>query len=281
MEQAIALALQEDIGSGDASANSVVPADLMLEHRLALKQDGVIAGLAVMQRVLAAVDGRIECECLLADGAAAQAGDVAAVLRGPARSVLTAERTALNFMQRMSGVATLTRRFVQAVEGTGAVILDTRKTAPGLRVFDKQAVVLGGGSNHRFGLFDMIMIKDNHIAAAGGITAAVALARKWPNQLPIEVEVATIQQLEEVLTLDVDRVMLDNMDNDTMRQAVKLTAGRVELEASGNVNLETVRAIAETGVQYISVGSLTHSVMALDIHLMTDGFDSSSMTRQQ
>ena len=184
---------------------------------------------------------------------------------GPAHILLTAERVALNFVQRMSGIATLTRRYVEAAQGTGAVILDTRKTAPGLRLFDKRAVALGGGKNHRFGLFDMALIKDNHIAAAGGITPAVQGIRGRFEGVAIEVEVADLTQLEEALTLDVDRILLDNMTTEQIGEAVTVTGGRTSLEASGGVNLENVAAIAATGVDFISVGALTHSVPALDI----------------
>ena len=184
---------------------------------------------------------------------------------GPAQILLTAERVALNFVQRMSGIATLTRRYVEAAQGTGAVILDTHKTAPGLRLFDKRAVALGGGKNHRFGLFDMALIKDNHIAAAGGITPAVQGIRGRFEGVAIEVEVADLTQLEEALTLDVDRILLDNMTTEQIGEAVTVTGGRTFLEASGGVNLENVAAIAATGVDFISVGALTHSVPALDI----------------
>ena len=273
MDAVIQLALWEDIGSGDVSSQAIIPDTASLAHRCAVKQDGIIAGLSVMQKVAAAVDSRIECELFAADGDEVRAGTLLAALRGPARSVLTAERTALNFLQRMSGIATAARAFVQAVEGTGAVILDTRKTAPGLRFFDKLAVRLGGAQNHRFGLYDMIMIKDNHIVAAGGIRQAIEQAagfrRQSGRELPIEVEVASLDQLREVLSLPVDRIMLDNMSLTGMREAVALVGGKVELEASGNVSLQTVRGIAETGVDFISVGSLTHSVIALDIHLLS------------
>jgi nicotinate-nucleotide pyrophosphorylase (carboxylating) len=246
------------------------------------------------------VDERIALQARMKDGHALSKGDIVATVEGPAASILTAERTALNFLQRMSGIATLTRRYVEAVAGTRAVILDTRKTAPGLRLLDKWAVRLGGGQNHRLGLYDMVLIKDNHIAAAGGITQAVERVRRrnrpglrpepCPEQgrraveglgpepldyaqdvrvegLAVEVEVKSLAELEEALALSVDRIMLDNMDLDEMRRAVEMTAGRVPLEASGNVTLENVAAIAATGVDYISVGALTHSVKALDISL--------------
>lgn len=268
--QIIRRALDEDIGPGDVTSQWTLPAELELEGKLLAKADGVVAGLTVAAAVFHLVDERVRFISLCQDGQRARAGDVLAVVQGPARAVLGAERTALNFLQRMSGIATAARRYVDAVAGTGAVILDTRKTAPGLRVLDKWAVRLGGGQNHRFGLFDMVLIKDNHIAAAGGITQAVARVRAH-NQagLPVEVEVKSLTELEEALAIQppLDRIMLDNMDLETMRRAVEMTAGRVPLEASGGVSLERVRAIAETGVDYISVGALTHSVTALDISL--------------
>ena len=193
------------------------------------------------------------------------AGTFIAHAAGPAQVLLTGERVALNFVQRMSGIATLTRCYVEAAQGTGAVILDTRKTAPGLRLFDKRAVALGGGKNHRFGLFDMALIKDNHIAAAGGITPAVQGIRGRFEGVVIEVEVADLTQLEEALSLDVDRILFDNMTTEKIGEAVTVTGGRTSLEASGGVNLENVAAIAATGVDFISVGALTHSVPALDI----------------
>ena len=199
------------------------------------------------------------------DGERVAAGSVVASASGPAQLLLTAERVALNFVQRMSGIATLTRRYVEAAQGTKAVILDTRKTAPGLRVFDKRAVMLGGGLNHRFGLFDMALVKDNHIAAAGGITAAVEGIRGRYEGLEIEVEVSDLAQLDEALALDVDRILLDNMTTGQIREAVSITAGQTPLEASGGISLENVAAVAATGVDYISVGALTHSVPALDI----------------
>jgi nicotinate-nucleotide pyrophosphorylase (carboxylating) len=203
---------------------------------------------------------------LVEEGAQVSAGTHLAKVSGPARTLLTGERVALNFLQRMSGIATATSRYVAAVAGTRARILDTRKTVPGLRLLDKWAVVLGGGHNHRIGLYDMAMIKDNHITAAGGITAAVERVRqRWGDQLPVEVEVGNLEQLREALALQVDQIMLDNMGLAEMAAAVNLVNGRVTLEASGNVSLETVAAIAATGVDYISVGKLTHSVEALDI----------------
>ncbi|RME85405.1 MAG: carboxylating nicotinate-nucleotide diphosphorylase [Caldilineae bacterium] len=268
IDEIIRCALTEDIGSGDITTESIIPADASYRGRFIAKADGVVAGLAVASRVFRLLDERIVFHPAVADGAAVSAHTEIARISGPGRAILGGERTALNLLQRMSGIATQTRAYVQAVAGTGAVILDTRKTAPGLRRLDKMAVRLGGGSNHRFGLFDMVLIKDNHIAAVGSITEAVRRVRACDNlHRPIEVEVSDLEQLREALALSVDRIMLDNMSLDVMREAVRITAGRVPLEASGNVSLATVAAIAATGVDYISVGALTHSVTALDISL--------------
>ena len=261
-------ALVEDVGSGDVTTLNTVPADAILRGTLLVKADGVVAGLAVFQRVFKLVDARVEIDLQVADGESVQRGQIIATIDGPGQAILTGERLALNILQRMSGIATETRRYVDAVTGTQAVILDTRKTAPGLRVLDKLAVRLGGGQNHRFGLYDMAMIKDNHIAAVGSITEAVRRVRAGdPLGRPIEVEVTDLDQLHEALELDVDRILLDNMSTDLMAKAVTIAAGRTPLEASGGVNLDTVAAIATTGVDYISVGALTHSVTALDISL--------------
>lgn len=260
-------ALDEDAGDrGDVTTIATIPEDLQYTGTMLAKAPGVVAGLVVAQQSFLQVDPSVEFTALVEDGAHVVPGMHIAKVTGPARALLTGERIALNFLQRMSGIATATSRYVAAVAGTRARILDTRKTVPGLRLLDKWAVVLGGGHNHRIGLYDMAMIKDNHIAAAGGITAAVARVRAhWGHQLPVEVEVGNLEQLAEALTLDVDQIMLDNMGLEAMRQAVEITAGRVPLEASGNVSLETVAAIAATGVDYISVGKLTHSVEAMDI----------------
>jgi nicotinate-nucleotide pyrophosphorylase (carboxylating) len=260
-------ALDEDAGDkGDVTTLATIPADLHYTGTMIAKAEGVVAGLVVARQSFLQVDPTVQFTALVEDGAHVTPGTQIAKVVGPARALLTGERIALNFLQRMSGIATATSRYVAAVAGTRARILDTRKTVPGLRLLDKWAVVLGGGHNHRIGLYDMAMIKDNHIAAAGGITAAVERVRSvWGKQLPVEVEVSNLEQLAEALTLDVDQIMLDNMGLDAMAAAVQMTAGRVPLEASGNVSLETVAAIAATGVDYISVGKLTHSVEALDI----------------
>jgi len=260
--------LQEDIGGGDVTSRWTIAAESRVCAQFLVKAEGVVAGLAVAQMVFAQIDSGVLFSELIADGTPVRPGDIVAKVEGPGRAILSGERTALNFMQRMSGIATLTRRYVEAVSGTRAVILDTRKTAPGIRILDKWAVRLGGGQNHRMGLYDMVLIKDNHIVACGGITAAVQRVQAQNTQhLPVEVEVKDLDELQEALRLDVDRIMLDNMSLEYMRQAVQVTNGRIPLEASGNVNLKTVGAIAATGVDYISVGELTHSVKALDISL--------------
>jgi len=263
-------ALEEDLGEGDVTSLWTLPADSVLEGTFLVKANGVLSGMAVVAGVFVLVDHRIEFTPLASDGDAVSAGDIIGSVRGPGVSILTAERTALNFLQRMSGIATLTRRYVDATAGTRAIILDTRKTVPGLRALDKWAVRSGGGQNHRFGLFDMVMVKDNHIAGAGGIAEAVTGVRASNHAgLPVEVEVKSLDELREALALNppLDRIMLDNMSPAIMQQAVEMTAGRVPLEASGGVNLQTVAEIAATGVDYISVGALTHSVTALDISL--------------
>lgn len=265
--EAIQRALREDIGAGDVTSNSIIPADAVMTGQIIAKQSGVIAGLDVAQAVFAALDPRVEFTALVEEGARVENRQVVSRLAGPAVSLLTGERTALNFLGRVSGIATLTRQFVDAVAGTRAVILDTRKTVPGLRMLDKLAVARGGGQNHRIGLYDMILIKDNHIDFAGGITAAVERARAAHTGLEIEVEARTLAHVQEALELGVERILLDNMSLETMRQAVVLNVGRAKLEASGNVTLETARAIAETGVDYISSGALTHSAKVFDVSL--------------
>ncbi len=266
--EAVARALAEDIGTGDVTSQWVLPPELGGRGHFLVKEAGVIAGLEVAAEVFRQVDPEVSWRTLIPDGSAVGPGDVVAEVAGRAQSLLSAERVALNFLQRMSGIASLARRYVEAVQGTRAIILDTRKTVPGLRVLDKLAVRIGGAANHRFGLFDMVLIKDNHIAAAGSIRAAVERARAHNRaRLPIEVEVTNLDQLAEALSLGVDRILLDNMDLETMRRAVDYVDGRVELEASGGITLENVAEVAATGVTHISVGALTHSVKALDISL--------------
>lgn len=270
VQSIIQQALDEDLGQGDVTSLWTLSADAILEGRFLAKRDGIVAGMEIVAGVFDLVDRDIEFIPLISDGASVSAGAIIGRVVGRGVSILSAERTALNFLQRMSGIATLTRQYVDAVAGTGAIILDTRKTAPGLRILDKWAVRAGGGQNHRFGLYDMVLIKDNHIAGAGGIRAAVAGVRAHNHaDLPVEVEVKTLDELNDALDIHppLNRIMLDNMPPATMRQAVEITAGRVPLEASGGVSLHTISAIAATGVDYISVGALTHSVAALDISL--------------
>jgi len=263
----IELALAEDIGPGDATSEATLPAELTVEARILAKANGVVAGLPIVEAVLRRVEPRLEVTALARDGDQVAPGQVVMTVRGPARGMLAAERTALNFLQHLSGIATLTRAFVEAVAGTRAVILDTRKTHPGYRVLEKYAVRMGGGQNHRMGLHDMLLVKDNHIAAAGSLTAAVRQARAAYPQLACEVEVKTLEELREALALDVQRIMLDNMGLEMMRAAVEETAGRVALEASGNMSLARVAAVAATGVDFISVGAITHSAPALDFSM--------------
>ena len=260
-------ALAEDIGSGDVTTDSIVPAGASLRGRIIAKQDGVVAGLAIANEVFRTLNREITFESKVGDGSEVNRGAVLAELNGDARALLTGERTALNFLGRMSGIATLTRQFVNAVGGTSAVILDTRKTAPGLRTLDKLAVRFGGGQNHRIGLFDMVLIKDNHIDFAGSISAAVERVRGGGTGLPIEVETRTLENVREALRLGVERILLDNMSPETMRDAVTVANGRAKLEASGNVTLENVFEVAQTGVDYISVGALTHSPRVFDMSL--------------
>ncbi|HKO99753.1 MAG TPA: carboxylating nicotinate-nucleotide diphosphorylase [Pyrinomonadaceae bacterium] len=260
-------ALQEDIGSGDATTDPIVIAGAETEGQIIAKQEGIISGLEVAKAVFQALDANLQFGTTVTDGSRVEAGAVVATLFGSARVMFTAERTALNFLGRMSGIATLTRRFVDAVAGTHARILDTRKTAPGLRMLDKLAVVHGGGYNHRHGLHDMVLIKDNHVDYAGGLEEAVRLIRSSGTELEIEVEVRTLEDLKVGIELGVERILLDNMSVEMMKEAVGINSGRAKLEASGNVTLETVRRIAETGVDYISVGALTHSAPVFDVSL--------------
>lgn len=260
-------ALEEDIGPGDVTTNTIVPADALLRGRIVAKEDGVVAGLEIAKQVMLVLDQRVAFLAQVEDGSKVSRGTVLANLEGPARALLTGERTALNFLGRMSGIATLTRTFVDRVSSTKAVILDTRKTAPGLRATDKLAVRLGGGQNHRTGLFDMVLIKDNHIDFAGSITAAVQRVRASETKLEIEVETRSLDNVREALALGVERILLDNMSIETMREAVAICEGRAKLEASGNVTLDNVLEVAGTGVDYISVGALTHSPAVFDVSL--------------
>jgi nicotinate-nucleotide pyrophosphorylase (carboxylating) len=268
----IEVALMEDIGIGDLTGDAIVGEADLGSAEFLCKEQGVVAGLDVVALVFELCDHSLTVNRRFADGTPVKAGDILAVVDGNARGLLRGERTALNFIQRMSGIATATARYVQAVEGTGAKITDTRKTVPGLRVLDKMAVRLGGGVNHRFGLDDMILIKDNHIVAAGGIVRAVKLCRDYLalNEIAAKVEVETrnLAEVDEALSCrGIDRIMLDNFSVDQMRKAVERIAHAAEVEASGGITLETVRPVAETGDDFISVGALTHSVKGMDISL--------------
>lgn len=269
----IDLALAEDIGPGDVTVEFFVPEETMARGFVLAKETGVLAGAELAREVFRRVDADVEVELLLQDGTGIAPGAYVMEVRGRARSLLSAERTALNFLQRLSGVASKTAQFVQAVKGTGATIIDTRKTTPGWRVLEKAAVVAGGGENHRMGLYDRAMVKDNHLLVEAGVEALQAAARRLKEARPgvaLELEADTLKQVEAFLQIEeVDYVLLDNMENQEMREAVEMRRGgeRPLLEASGGVNLETVREIAETGVEFISVGALTHSAPALDISL--------------
>ncbi len=260
-------ALAEDIATGDVTTDSIVSPESQIASQLVAKQAGIVAGLEVAATVFSLLDNDIQFNALVAEGSRVETGTVLAEVTGSAQAIFTAERTALNFLGRMSGIATLTSRFVEAIKGTHAKILDTRKTAPGLRTIDKLAVKYGGGHNHRHGLYDMVLIKDNHIDYAGGITEAVSRVRASGTPLEIEVEVRTLRELELAMGLGVQRILLDNMSAEMMKAAVQLNAGRAKLEASGNITLENVRRVAETGVDYISIGELTHSAKVFDVSL--------------
>ncbi len=269
VERAVSEALAEDLGLvGDVTTNATIPARTTARAVIAARRAGVVCGNALAEQAFHALDPSTVYKVLKPDGASAGPGDAIAEISGPARAILTGERVALNFMGRMSGIATLTQRYVAAVAGTKASIVDTRKTTPGLRAFEKYAVRCGGGHNHRIGLFDAVLIKDNHIAAAGGIAAAVEAARgACGHMVKIEVEVDTLAQLESVMAYEVDAVLLDNMTPQMLQQAVAIVAGRALTEASGGVTLETVATIARSGVDLISVGALTHSAPVLDLGL--------------
>ena len=264
----VARALAEDIGPGDITTAATVAPDAECRAEIVAKAEGVIAGLGVARLVFGMLDPQIEFHEVVVDGGRVSEGMTVARVSGNTRALLAAERTALNFLQRMSGIASLTAEYVEAAEGTDARIIDTRKTAPGLRLLDKYAVRMGGGRNHRVGLFDGVLIKDNHLRAAGGVGEAVRRARKAAHHLvKVEVEVQTLEEVEEGVAAGADVILLDNMDLDNVSRAVDLVAGRCEIEVSGGVTLETVRALAECGVDYISAGALTHSAPALDLSL--------------
>lgn len=261
-------ALKEDIGTGDITTECCVPEEAQSRAVFRCKQAGVVCGLEVARRVFFLLDPKVQFESKMSEGTKVQVGDVVATISGPSRSILSGERVALNLMQHMSGVATQTARMVERVAGTKAVIVDTRKTTPGMRVLEKYAVRMGGGTNHRFNLADGVLIKDNHIVAAGGITNAVNNARKMvPHTLKIEVETTNFEEIQEALEVGADIIMLDNMSCADMKKAVGLIAGRAKVEASGNMGSRDIREVAEAGVDLISIGALTHSVEALDISL--------------
>lgn len=264
----IAMALEEDLGRGDVTTSATIPSDRKARGKITAKADLTIAGLPLVERVLHAVDPQAGVKLLVAEGSRVKKGEVVLELWGNAAALLIAERTLLNFLQHLSGVATLTRRFVDAVAGTTCKIIDTRKTLPGFRLLDKYAVTQGGGTNHRMGLDDGILIKDNHIAVCGGVGAAVRHARSRASSLlRIEVECTNLQEVQEALDAHADIILLDNMPTTMMREAVLLVKGRALLEASGNMGLDRVREVAETGVDFISVGALTHSAPAVDLSM--------------
>jgi nicotinate-nucleotide pyrophosphorylase (carboxylating) len=262
----ITIALQDDVGEGDITTNNIVPAETKRKAKMVAKADGVIAGLPVAEMVFRKLDPEIVWKPIVNEGAKVKKGDVLVEFYGSYRALLTGERTALNFLQRLSGIATMSAKYADAVKDFQTVILDTRKTLPGFNKLDKYAVKTGGSSNHRHGLHDMVMIKDNHIEVAGGITAAVKAVRtKIDHSIKIEVETTTLEQVQEAINVKVDIIMLDNMDLETMRKGVELIAGRAKVEASGNITIERLRDVAATGVDFISIGALTHSVTAMDI----------------
>ena len=270
IDDLIKLAFAEDIGDGDHTTLCCIPATEMGKSQLIIKEDGVLAGVEIARRVFKAFDPELKMTVFIEDGAEVKKGDIAFVVEGKVQSLLQTERLMLNIMQRMSGIATTTRKYVKQLEGTKTHVLDTRKTTPGMRMIEKEAVRIGGGMNHRIGLFDMILLKDNHVDFAGGISKAINRAHEYLKEkgknLKIEIEVRNFDELEEALqTGGVDRIMLDNFTPENTREAVRRVAGRVELESSGGITFDTLRDYAECGVDYISVGALTHSVKSLDM----------------
>jgi nicotinate-nucleotide pyrophosphorylase (carboxylating) len=266
LERIVHAALAEDIGAGDVTTEATVAADVSGTAALVVKEPGIVCGLRVAELTFRALDPEIGFEAFAQDGDAVEGPAVVARVSGSLRAILTGERVALNFLGRLSGIATLTRQYVDAIAGTGATVLDTRKTTPGLRALEKHAVAAGGGRNHRFGLDDAVLVKDNHLRAAGSISEAVDLVRR-ASDLPVEVECDTLDQVGEALEAGADAILLDNMTPHELHQAVLLVGGRARLEASGGVTLDTIRAVADTGVDEISVGALTHSAPSLDVSL--------------
>ena len=268
VDNLIKTALLEDINYVDITTDYLIPEDQENEAKFLAKADGVLCGIEVAVRVFTLIQPDFQYEVFIHDGEEVKKGDIIAKIKGKTRTILKGERTALNLLQHMSGISSMTNRIVKIVEGTNASIADTRKTLPGMRPLQKYAVTVGGGKNHRFNLSDAAMLKDNHVDAGGGITAAVTKLRtKLGHMAKVELEVRTLDELREALSVDVDVIMLDNMDNDTMREAVKIADGKALLEASGGITEETIRGVAETGVDIISIGALTHSVKAFDISL--------------
>ena len=272
LRQFISAALAEDVGDGDHSTLASIPADARSTAKLLVKDNGILAGVALAKEIFRSVDSDLQMKIFIEDGGEIQNGDIAFTITGSARSILTLERLVLNCMQRMSAIATKTSHYKQIIAGTKAQLLDTRKTTPNFRLLEKWAVVIGGGANHRIGLFDMIMLKDNHIDMAGGISAAINRTKDYlraiNRKLPIEVETRNIAEVRQVLAAGgADIIMLDNMDVNTMREAVAIIGDSCKTEASGGVNEDTIRSIAECGVDYISVGALTHAVRSLDLSL--------------
>jgi nicotinate-nucleotide pyrophosphorylase (carboxylating) len=272
LEKFITAAFVEDVGDGDYSTQASIPAAVKSRARLLVKENGILAGVELAQHIFKLVDPTLSVDVKLEDGSIIKSGDEAYIVEGSARSILTSERLVLNCMQRMSGIATLTHRLVELVKGTKAVLLDTRKTTPNFRLLEKWSVLLGGGQNHRMGLFDMVMLKDNHVDMAGGIEQAILRTKEYlratNRKLKIEIETRTLKEVEEVLRVgNVDIIMLDNMSIDEMKKAVWLIKDRYKTEASGGITEQTIRDVAECGVDYISVGALTHSVKSLDLSL--------------
>ncbi len=270
LRQIIDIALAEDVGSGDITSTLVIDENATLRADFVTREQCVVAGIPVLEEIFVTAGDLVRCDPRVIEGSEVKPGAVIFSVSGSARTILTYERVALNLLQRMCGVATITRKFAKEVQHTKAKILDTRKTTPGLRVLEKYAVWIGGGKNHRFGLYDGVLIKDNHIAMVGDISKAVELARfSAPEGLKVEVECDTLEQVEKAITAGADIILLDNMNNETLKKAVAMNNGRCLLEASGGVRLETVRGIAETGVDYVSVGAITHSAPNIDIGLDT------------
>lgn len=269
IDELIELAFAEDIGDGDHTTLSTIPAHAMGKQKLLIKEEGILAGVDIARKVFEKLDPELKMTVYINDGAHVKPGDVAFVVEGPVRSLLTAERTMLNIMQRMSGIATMTAQYQKRLDGLHTKVLDTRKTTPGMRLLEKQAVKIGGGENHRIGLFDMILIKDNHVDFAGGIKQAVERAREYCKEkglnLRIEVETRNLQEIEEALEAGADRIMFDNFTPQLTKEAVKLIGRRAETESSGGITIENLRDYGEAGVDYISVGALTHSVKGLDM----------------